>query len=74
VHSVESDVVAQVHMILSQEVVSPVTTSKTLKFLGQLQGHFVMILINSTSSHSFVNARLGAGAPSVFALLKSLTV
>jgi hypothetical protein len=65
---------AQVHMILSQEVVSVVTTSKTLKFMGNLQGHSVVILINSERSHSFVNATLAADLSKVSALQKPLSV
>jgi hypothetical protein len=63
-----------VHMILSQEVVSVVTTSKTLKFMGNLQGHSVVILINSERSHSFVNATLAADLSKVSALQKPLSV
>jgi hypothetical protein len=72
--SIQTDVDAQVHMILSQEVVSVVTTSKTLKFMGNLQGHYVVILIDSGSSHSFVNATLAAELSDVSALHKPLSV
>jgi hypothetical protein len=71
---VESDVDAQVHMIMSQEAVSAVTTSKTLKFKGNLQGHPVVILIDSRSSHSFVNATLALEFSEVSALQKPLSV
>jgi hypothetical protein len=47
-----------VHMILSQEAVSTATSSKTLMFQGSLQGHSVVVLIDSGSSHTFVNAAL----------------
>jgi hypothetical protein len=74
IYYVHSDVDAQVHMILSQEAVSVVTTSKTLKFLGNLQGHSVVILIDSGSSHSFVNATLVAALSGISTLHKPLLV
>jgi hypothetical protein len=58
--SIHSNVDAQVHMILSQEVVSIVTSSKSLKFMGKLQGHSVVILIDFGSSNLYVNATLAA--------------
>jgi hypothetical protein len=51
---------SQLHMILSKEVVLGVASSKTLKFLGSIQGHHVVIMIDSGSSHSFVNSSLSS--------------
>jgi hypothetical protein len=48
----------QVHMLLSKEVVAMGGTSRTLKFLGSIQGHEVVILIDSGSSNSFMNEKL----------------
>jgi hypothetical protein len=53
-----SDTEPQLHMIMFKEVVSGVGSSKTLMFMGIIQGHSVVILIDSGSSHSFVNSRL----------------
>jgi hypothetical protein len=56
--SEHSDVDAYCHMILSQEAMSASYTSKTLKFIGNIQGHEVVILVDSRSTHSFVSERL----------------
>jgi hypothetical protein len=72
--SIHSNVDAQVHMILSQEVVSIVTSSKSLKFMGKLQGHSVVILIDFGSSNLYVNATLAAALSEVSALHKPLSV
>jgi hypothetical protein len=48
----------QVHMLLSKEAVAMGGTSRTLKFLGSIQGHEVVIFIDSGSSNSFINDKL----------------
>jgi hypothetical protein len=54
----QSDTEALLQMLLSVEAVSSGTSAKVLKFQGEIQGHYVIISINSGSSHSFVNAEL----------------
>jgi hypothetical protein len=56
--SEHSDADAYCHMILSQEAMSASYTSKTLKFIDNIQGHEVVILVDSKSTHSFVSERL----------------
>jgi hypothetical protein len=46
------------NMLLSQEAVTPSSNSITLKSFGNIQGQEVVILIDSGSSNSFVNAKL----------------
>jgi hypothetical protein len=58
VGSEESELDVQVHMLLSQEEVSLGGKSTPLKFLGTIQGHEVIILVDSGSSNSFLNAGL----------------
>jgi hypothetical protein len=53
---VDSDSDAQVNMLLSQEVISSNCATNTLKFMGQIQGSTMVILIDSRSSHSFINS------------------
>jgi hypothetical protein len=53
-----SDTEAQVLMVLSQEVVSTGSSPKTLSFQGEIQGKPMVILVDSGSSHSFVNLSL----------------
>jgi hypothetical protein len=50
----DSDCEAQVNM-LSQEAISSDCLVNTLKFMGQIQGHTVVLLVDSGSSHSFIN-------------------
>jgi hypothetical protein len=52
--------------LLSQEVVATAGSPKTLRFMGHIQGVAVVILVDSGSSHSFINA-------SVAPLLKNVT-
>jgi hypothetical protein len=64
----DSDYDTQVNMLLSWEAVSSNCDADTLKFMGQIQGHTVVILIDSASSHSFINSclsRLLAGVVAV---------
>jgi hypothetical protein len=52
------DADSQLNMLLTQEAVTMGTKSRTLKFLGNIQGHEVVILIDSDSSNFFINAKL----------------
>jgi hypothetical protein len=46
-------------MLLSKEAISVKSSTSTMKFFGgDIQGHSVLILVDSGSSHSFVNAKL----------------
>jgi hypothetical protein len=54
-----------VNMLLSQEAVRVGSSSKTLTFLGTIQGSEVIILVDSGSSNSFINAKL---APTLLGL------
>jgi hypothetical protein len=47
-----------VFMLLSQEALDPSSSSKTLTFQGLIQGQVIVILIDSGSSNSFLNAKL----------------
>jgi hypothetical protein len=43
-------------MLLSNEVVSSHCASNTLKFMGKIHGHSVVLLADSGSSHSLINS------------------
>jgi hypothetical protein len=47
----------QLHLVLSQEALALGGSSKALKFLGSIQEHEVVILIDSGSSNSFINVK-----------------
>jgi hypothetical protein len=61
-------------MILSQEVVSVGYTSRTLKFIGNIQGHEVVILVDSRSTHSFVSEKLAPMLLGVSQLPRAISV
>jgi hypothetical protein len=44
------------NILLSNEAVSSDCASNTLKFMGQIQGHTVVLLVDYGSSHSFINS------------------
>jgi hypothetical protein len=62
----QSDTEFHLNMLLSQEAIAPTCPPKTLRFMGQIQGVSVVILVDSGSSHSFLNIGI---AP----LLKNVT-
>jgi hypothetical protein len=47
----------QCNFLLSQEAISVSNTSKSMRFWGSLRGHEVLVLVDSRSSNSFVNAK-----------------
>jgi hypothetical protein len=61
-------------MLLSRDVVALGGNSKTLKFLGCIQGHEVVILVGSGSSISFVNEKLGLALLGISSLVKLMKV
>jgi hypothetical protein len=69
-----SDTEARVLMVLSQEVVSAGSSPKTLNFQGEIQGTPVVILVDSGSSHSFVNLSLAPLLSGLSPVLRSLQV
>jgi hypothetical protein len=52
----QSEDSAQLCLFLSEAAVSGVDSSRSMKMVGLVQGHPVMILIDSGSSHSFLSA------------------
>jgi hypothetical protein len=61
--SEHSEAEAYCHMIMSQEAMPASYNSRTLKFVGNIQGHEVVISVDSGSTHSFVSEKL---APMLF--------
>jgi hypothetical protein len=53
-----SDTEIQLNVLLYKEALSSGGNSKSFKFLGSIQGCEVMVLVDSGSSHSFVNMKL----------------
>jgi hypothetical protein len=48
----------ELNVALSKEALSGTQTSKTLKFRGNIQGHHILILMDSGSSHTFIRQTL----------------
>jgi hypothetical protein len=69
-----SDSEAHLNLLLSQEAMSVGESSKTFKFLGSIQGHEVLILVDSGSSHSFLNVKWASSVSGLSSLPKPLSV
>jgi hypothetical protein len=73
-HIDQSNSEVQLHMILSKEALLDGNSSRSLKFLGDIQDQAVMILVDSGSSHSFINEKIAQSLPGVYAMSKSIQV
>jgi len=51
---------AELCMVLSPEAISGQVTPKTLKLFGSVQGHEVVILVDSGSTHTFISTALAS--------------
>jgi len=60
--SVHSDQQEQLFMAVSQAAVTGADGPKTLRLQGTLQGHLVLILVDSGSSHTFVSQQLATSS------------
>lgn len=58
VHSGQSIEAAQLNVMLSAAAVSGVDGPRTIRFVGMIQGHEVLILVDSGSTHSFISSSL----------------
>jgi hypothetical protein len=50
----------QLHVLLSQEAMSVTGSSNALMFQGTLQGHSIIILVDSGISNSFINEKFSS--------------
>jgi hypothetical protein len=73
-HIDQSDSEVQLHMILSREALLAGNSSRALKFLGDIHSQAVMILLDSESSHSFINEKIAQSLQDVSAMYKSVQV
>ena len=64
----------QLFMSLSEAVVSGLEVPKMMKFQGQIQGKLVLILIDSGSSHTFVNTEVAPELQGISALINPVGV
>lgn len=69
-----TDTSSQLFVTLSQAAVSSTEYSKTLKFWGYVAGCQILILVDSGSSHSFINAAVASKLPGVSLLTSPLNV
>jgi hypothetical protein len=69
-----TDTSSQLFVILSQAAGSGTEYSKTLKFWGYVAGCQILILVDSGSSHSFINVAVASKLPSVSLLTSPLNV
>jgi hypothetical protein len=61
-------------MLLSRDAVALGGNSKNLKFLGCIQGHEVILLVDSASSNSFINDKLAPVLLGFSSLLQPIKV
>jgi predicted aspartyl protease len=59
---------------LSEAAVVGKESSRSMRLLGQMQGHEVSILVDSGSSHTFLSATLAADMSGVSQLTSALAV
>jgi len=64
----------QLFMSLSEAAVFGLEAPKTMKFQGQIQGKQVLILVDSGSSHTFVNTEVAAELQGISALVNPVGV
>jgi hypothetical protein len=64
----------QLCMVLSEAAVVGKESSRSMRLLGQMQGHEVSILVDSGSSHTFLSATLAADMSGVSQLTSALAV
>jgi hypothetical protein len=64
----------QLCMVLSEAAMVGKESSRSMRLLGQIQGHDVLILVDSRSSHTFVSATLVANMSGVSKLHNTLAV
>lgn len=68
------DTTEQFMVLLSQEAMSDTTVLQTFKLQGSLQGIELMILLDSGSSHSFLNSAHISSLTGISSLLHPMTV
>jgi hypothetical protein len=72
--SVQVEDSGQLCMVLSEAVVVGKESSRSMRLLGQIQGHDVLILVDSGSSHTFISATLANDLSGVSQLHSALAV
>ena len=65
---------AQLFLLLSAAAVSSHPAPRTIQLLGVIGDHEVLILVDSGSSHSFINSSVAAHLPGVSQLASSVSV
>lgn len=65
---------AQLCVVLSQEALSGVEGPRTMRFEGSIQGHDLMILVDSGSSHTFLSQHLAQDLQGVTSMSHPITV
>jgi hypothetical protein len=65
---------SQLYMALSEAAILGVESAKSMKFVGKIQGHDMLILLDSGSFHTFLRAELASKLTGVTSLQKGLSV
>jgi hypothetical protein len=65
---------SQLCMVLSEAAILGVESAKSMKFVGRIQGHDMLILLDSGTSHTFIRAELTSKLTRVSSLQRNLLV
>jgi hypothetical protein len=68
------DTTEQFMMLLSQEAIAPSVNAASFRFRGTIQGSEFLILLDSGSSHCFLDSTLGATLPGITPLDQPLSI
>ena len=61
-------------MAISQDAVTGQASTRALQFAGSIQGHDILILIDSGSSHTFISQKLASKLQGVLPMAREIHV
>jgi hypothetical protein len=64
----------QLCMVLSEAAILGVESAKSMKFVDRIQGHVLLILLDSSNSHMFIRVELASKLNRVSSLQRNLSV
>jgi hypothetical protein len=64
----------QLCMVLSEVAILGVESAKSMKFVDRIQGHVLLILLDSSNSHMFIRVELASKLNRVSSLQRNLSV
>jgi hypothetical protein len=65
---------AQICVVVSEAAVSGIESPRSMRLMGSIQGHDMLILVDSGSSHSFLSSKLVGQLSGASKLINPMTV